>query len=329
MNPRDNAIPSVGFQTSLDIARHQAYNRTTSVAGVKRPYEEGNRPRVIRSALADRPTLEPSPLTHLQPGRIVASEIRTLIGGPNEISEYSQRRIVSSTPGSSRNPILSLSHPRYDLPEKLIQNFTSLGINSIYPWQSSCLLGHGLLEGRKNLVYTAPTGGGKSLVADVLLLRRVIDDPTKKAILVLPYVALVQEKLRWLRRAVEGVEKRVDPQWLNSDGQNGPKRFDQSNIVRVGGFFGGSQTRNTWNDIDIAVCTIEKANSLVNSAVEENKISSLGIVVLDELHMLDDEHRGYILELMATKILSLQLGVQIIGMSATLSVSSFPLNRTP
>lgn len=45
------------------------------------------------------------------------------------------------------------------------------------------------------------------------------------------------------------------------------------------------------------------------------------MVVLDELHMLDDEHRGYLLELMVTKLLLLQQDIQIVGMSATLSVS--------
>lgn len=39
------------------------------------------------------------------------------------------------------------------------------------------------------------------------------------------------------------------------------------------------------------------------------------MVVMDELHMLDDESRGYILELMATKLLSLEQEVQIIGES--------------
>lgn len=37
--------------------------------------------------------------------------------------------------------------------------------------------------------------------------------------------------------------------------------------------------------------------------------------------MLDDDSRGYILELMGTKILSLEQNVQIVGMSATLNVS--------
>ena len=72
------------------------------------------------------------------------------------------------------------------MPESLVKNFTTLGIDSIYPWQSSCLLGRGVLNGETNLVYSAPTGGGKSLVADVIMLKRVIEDRKKKAILVLP-----------------------------------------------------------------------------------------------------------------------------------------------
>lgn len=42
--------------------------------------------------------------------------------------------------------------------------------------------------------------------------------------------------------------------------------------------------------------------------------------MLDELHMIDDDHRGYLLELMTTKLLSLEQRVQIIAMSATLPV---------
>jgi DNA polymerase theta len=48
----------------------------------------------------------------------------------------------------------------------MVDNLASLGIKQIYPWQKSCLRGPGLLTGEKNLVYCAPTGGGKSLVAD-------------------------------------------------------------------------------------------------------------------------------------------------------------------
>lgn len=40
--------------------------------------------------------------------------------------------------------------------------------------------------------------------------------------------------------------------------------------------------------------------------------------------MIDDDHRGYHLELIATKLLSIEdHAVQIVGMSATLTVGSY------
>lgn len=165
------------------------------------------------------------------------------------------------------------------------------------------------------MIYTAPTGAGKSLTADVLLLKKIIDHPTKKAILVLPYIALVQEKLRWLRKAAENLTKNAEA----IDARPQTKWRPINSAVRVAGFFGGSRAKAMWSDIDVAVCTIEKANSLINSAIEEDTIDQLGIVVLDELHVLDDENRGYLMELMITKLLSLDHGIQLIGMSATLS----------
>lgn len=39
-------------------------------------------------------------------------------------------------------------------------------------------------------------------------------------------------------------------------------------------------------DTSVAVCTIEKANSLVNRLLEEGRLSELGIIVIDELHMV-------------------------------------------
>ncbi|KAI4168109.1 MAG: hypothetical protein LQ343_006642 [Gyalolechia ehrenbergii] len=316
--------------TSIEILQQQDHG-ISFTSGFKRPFKQisaanppmDSNPRVIIPPSNKNSYQLPSSRSRLaspEPRRLTASKI---YGTHHELLEPGDetacsRKQALSQPSSSLNPLLALSHSRYGLPESLVKNFASMGIQHIYPWQSSCLLGRGLLTGEKNLVYTAPTGGGKSLVADVLMLKRILGSPRTKAILVLPYVALVQEKVNWLRRAVEGVER--DLQLPSQLPDSKRSKWRTSTSVRVVGFFGGSKTRASWADVDIAVCTFEKANMLVNTAIEQCTIDDLGMVVLDELHMIDDDHRGYLMELLATKILSLEQSVQIVGMSATLPV---------
>ncbi|KAL8706737.1 MAG: hypothetical protein Q9201_000262 [Fulgogasparrea decipioides] len=263
--------------TSLDIVRQQSY-QTNTRPYLKRSFEQSslNEPQLSHEGLAisgpsrDNVPVQRSsglhPATIVQ-NRLVASRICNTSHPPTQSATEAACASgldVSSIPSSSLNPLLSLSHPRYGLPEPLVKNFASMGIRNIYPWQSSCLLGRGLLSGEKNLVYTAPTGGGKSLVADVLMLKKVLGGSNKKGILVLPYVALVQEKVNWLRKAVEGVDK--DPQ--TSRQLPKPKFSRISRSVRIVGFFGGSKTRATWFDVDIAVCTFEKAFDLERNKKE-------------------------------------------------------------
>ncbi|PKA67186.1 DEAD-box ATP-dependent RNA helicase ISE2, chloroplastic [Apostasia shenzhenica] len=148
------------------------------------------------------------------------------------------------------------------------------------------------------------------------MLRRVIATG-KMALLVLPYVSICTEKAEHLERLLEPLGKRVHSLYGNQGGGSLPK------------------------DTSVAVCTIEKANSLINRLLEEERLSEVGIIVIDELHMVGDEHRGYLLELMLTKLryasgegtldLSSEAGsasssgktdftsgLQIVGMSATM-----------
>lgn len=45
--------------------------------------------------------------------------------------------------------------------------------------------------------------------------------------------------------------------------------------------------------------------------LDDNSIVELGALVLDEMHMVGDPHRGYIMELLATKVLAIQLPIQV------------------
>ena len=184
----------------------------------------------------------------------------------------------------------------------------------MYQWQAECLTLPGVLQGR-NLVFSAPTSAGKTFVAELLALKCVLES-RKKVVVILPFVSIAHEKANYMRSIFE------------------------PNGVKVGGFVGGQSPPGGLAGVDIAICTIEKANSLINRLLEEGRMSELGVVVVDELHMIGDSHRGYLLELLVTKLLyvcrnnrvqsgPVQVGsdsevvggwneVQIIGMSATL-----------
>ncbi|XP_047970916.1 helicase and polymerase-containing protein TEBICHI [Salvia hispanica] len=232
-------------------------------------------------------------------------------------SDY--KRVVANELKSNCTPASSSINRSLDisswLPLEICQIYNKRGISKLYPWQVDCLQVEGVLHNR-NLVYCASTSAGKSFVAEILMLRRVLETG-KIALLVLPYVSICAEKAEHLEVLLEPVGKHVRSFYGNQGGGSLPK------------------------DTSVAVCTIEKANSLINRLLEEGRLSELGTIVIDELHMVGDQSRGYLLELLLTKLRyaagegnvesssgensgsssgksDATRGLQIIGMSATL-----------
>ncbi|KAM6544675.1 hypothetical protein CsatB_025411 [Cannabis sativa] len=162
------------------------------------------------------------------------------------------------------------------LPSEICSIYRKKGISKLYQWQVDCLQVDGVLQ-KRNLVYCASTSAGKSFVAEILMLRRVLSFG-KMALLVLPYVSICAEKAEHLEVLLEPLGKHVRSYYGNQGGGTLPK------------------------DTSVAVCTIEKANSLLNRLLEEGRLSEIGIIVIDELHMVGDRNRGYLLELMLTKL---------------------------
>lgn len=84
------------------------------------------------------------------------------------------------------------------MPKEIIDSYLSMGISTLYDWQVQCLMTTGVLS-NQNLVYCAPTGGGKTLIAEFAILKAVLVT-RKRAIFVLPFVSLVLEKERYFKK---------------------------------------------------------------------------------------------------------------------------------
>uniref|UniRef100_A0A3P8PU19 DNA polymerase theta n=1 Tax=Astatotilapia calliptera TaxID=8154 RepID=A0A3P8PU19_ASTCA len=228
-------------------------------------------------------------------------------------SLQSQSASVLTVPSGLELSTLSdtLPHPaeklllsNWGLPKPVLDRYQKHGVTRMFEWQAQCLAVGQVLQGG-NLVYSAPTSAGKTLVSELLMLKRVLETK-RKALFILPFVSVAKEKMHYLQSI-----------------------FEEAG-VRVEGYMGSTSAAGGFTALDVAVCTIEKANSLLNRLIEENSMTLLGMVVVDELHMVGDSGRGYLLELLLTKIryiaqkqnsmgsVSLSEGIQIIGMSATL-----------
>ncbi|GMR42389.1 hypothetical protein PMAYCL1PPCAC_12584, partial [Pristionchus mayeri] len=190
------------------------------------------------------------------------------------------------------------------IPIEVVDGYREKGVNHLFDWQRDVIdraLCDGLISGEgipvqeKNVVYTAPTSAGKSLVAELLAIAALLRG--RRVLFVLPYISVAREKYTHL----QGLLRRVD--------------------LSVAAFFGpqSSPPSGLWN---AAVCTMEKANSLVNTYIQEKDTDRLGLVVVDELHMVTDSSRGATLDSLVAK-LSYSISrngssTRLVGMSATL-----------
>lgn len=105
------------------------------------------------------------------------------------------------------------------------------------------------------------------------MLKRIIEAPGTKALLILPYVALVQEKVAWLRRIVRNVRILESPSAEDESDQPWRQRVDYGTI-RVVGFIGGGKIRATWDDFEIGVCTLEKVRRMLYPGSLEASLTS-------------------------------------------------------
>ncbi|MPC48038.1 Helicase POLQ-like [Portunus trituberculatus] len=198
---------------------------------------------------------------------------------PSPVKTYeSQGSILLPTQAS-----LSSTLSSQPLVTRIQKNFKSEG-----EWQEDCIIKGGT---GSNLLISMPTSGGKTLVAEVLIWQQLLLK-NHDALFILPYVALVQEKCLDSEMC-EGEVAISFIQHLTTCRENGDIRI-------------------------VYVATIEKASGLVNSLLGEGRIKELGLVVVDEVHMVGEAGgRGATLENLLTTLRYTAPSVQMVGMSAT------------
>src|SRR6266446_6756067 len=168
------------------------------------------------------------------------------------------------------------------------------GLDDLYPPQEDAI-NAGVLDG-KNLVLASPTASGKTLVAELAMLKHVLENHGK-ALYLAPLRALASEKFREFRR-YESLTKQ--------DGSS----------IRVGMSTGDYDSTDQWlSRYDIIVSTNEKADSLLRHKAPW--MGELSLVVADEIHLLTEHERGPTLEVVLTRLTEINPNIQVLALSAT------------
>lgn len=174
-----------------------------------------------------------------------------------------------------------------NLPEEYKKFYTNKGFTSLYPPQAESVTA-GLLS-NKNVFCAIPTASGKTLLAELAMLKAISNG--RKAMFIVPLISLAREK-------------HVDF-----------KAFHSLHI-NTGIAVGEISSNNDWlKGCNIIVCTAEKADSLLRN--EASWIKEVGCVVTDEIHTLGEKSRGSNLEMFLTKFKRINPTAQLVNLSAT------------
>ncbi len=184
---------------------------------------------------------------------------------------------------------MELDNIKDKLPAKLYAAIAAAGIAELRPSQVKAVQA-GLLDG-KNLLVCTPTASGKTLIAELAAVSAVLN-MKGKAVYVVPLKALATEKYNDFK-----------------------KRY--GSFIRVGISIGDLDSSDPYlADYDLIICTAEKLDSLIRHHAPW--IRMVAVVVVDEIHVLNDPGRGPTLEILITILRQLLPKVQIIALSATI-----------
>jgi helicase len=178
---------------------------------------------------------------------------------------------------------------KYRFPPTTVPLF--VGIDELYPPQQMAL-DTGVLEG-KNLLLSVPTAAGKTLIAELSMLAALYRH-AGRCLYIVPLRALANEKYQDFRKKYTPLDIKVG---LATGDLNGNDPY--------------------LSNYQIIVATAEKVDALLRSRADW-LMQNLRVIVLDEIHFLNDGSRGPTLEILAARLKQLNPQAQILALSATI-----------
>lgn len=116
-------------------------------------------------------------------------------------------------------------------------------------------------------------------MSEIIILREILGR-RKNCLFILPYVSIVQEKLWALSPFAVQLDFLLE-EYAAGKGQLPPRKRRHKRSIYV--------------------ATIEKGLALLDSLIEADRANELGLIVVDELHLIGEPGRGATLENLLTK----------------------------
>lgn len=187
---------------------------------------------------------------------------------------------------SFRDLILPESYPPHTdllelqpLPVKALKNskFQALyKFSHFNPIQTQIF--HCLYHTDHNVLVGAPTGSGKTIIAELAVLRMFKQFPEQKIVYIAPLKALVRERIKdWRDRFGKALKKNV----IELTGDVSPNLRDVQKA-------------------HVIVTTPEKWDGLSRSWMTRNYVKQVGLIIIDEIHLLGED-RGPVLEVIVSR----------------------------
>ncbi|MFH1590616.1 MAG: DEAD/DEAH box helicase [archaeon] len=204
------------------------------------------------------------------------------------VTKESTGKQVPKSKSPSRGKGMRFSSLKGKIP-KAVYDTLSSKFSHLRPAQEKAVKA-GLLEGKSLLICT-PTASGKTLTAEMAFSTAILSNK-QKALYIVPLKALGSEKYKDFSTKYSELF---------------------SVALSIGDLDSGEKSLA---DKDLIICTSEKLDSLFRHRIPW--VKSIGTVIIDEIHLLNDPSRGPTLEILITMLRQLLEHVQIVGLSATI-----------